>query len=243
MIIIPTRLNSTRFPKKILCDIGGVPMFIATAKQVQDIDEVCIAVDDEEILELAKKYHFKAVLTRKDHESGTDRINEACQKLALKEDEIVINVQADEPFIESKNLFLFKEFAHSCLGEKAFMASCYKLIDQKQANDSNLVKVVCDKDDFALYFSRSKIPYEREDYQGNFKGHLGIYAYSVKALKEFCALENSMLEKAEKLEQLRAIENGKKIKMLEISTQSIGIDTQEDYEKALKFYKNLQNFA
>ncbi|MGH2327367.1 3-deoxy-manno-octulosonate cytidylyltransferase [Campylobacter taeniopygiae] len=239
MIIIPTRLNSTRFPKKILCDIGGVPMFIATAKQVQEIDEVCIAVDDEEILELATKYHFKAVLTSKEHESGTDRINEACQKLALKEDEIIINVQADEPFIESKNLLLFKEFAHSCLNKEAFMASCYKSIDKKQADDPNLVKVVCDKDNFALYFSRSKIPYEREDYQDDFKGHLGIYAYSVEALREFCTLKNSMLEKTEKLEQLRAIENGKKIKMLKISTQSMGIDTQEDYEKALKFYKNL----
>lgn len=104
MIIIPTRLASTRFPEKILCDIGGVPMFIATAKQVSSVDEVCIAVDDEKVLEIAKQYGFKAVLTSKNHESGTDRINEACKKLGLKDDEIIINVQADEPFIECKNL-------------------------------------------------------------------------------------------------------------------------------------------
>ncbi|EAH6038531.1 TPA: 3-deoxy-manno-octulosonate cytidylyltransferase [Campylobacter coli] len=236
MIIIPTRLASTRFPEKILCDIGGVPMFIATAKQVSSVDEVCIAVDDEKVLEIAKQYGFKAVLTSKNHESGTDRINEACKKLGLKDDEIIINVQADEPFIECKNLAKFKEFANSCLKQEAFMASCYKDISKDDASDPNLVKVVCDKNDFALYFSRAKIPYERADYEESFKGHLGIYAYSVKALREFCTLENSALEKAEKLEQLRAIENGKKIKMLQINTSSMGIDTKEDYERALRIY-------
>lgn len=237
MIIIPTRLNSTRFPKKILCDIGGVPMFIATAKQVSSVDEVCIAVDDESVLEISQKYGFKAVLTSKNHESGTDRINEACQKLGLKDDEIIINVQADEPFIERENLAKFKAFSKDCLDKDAFMASCYKNISKDEANDTNLVKVLCDKDGFALYFSRAKIPYEREDYKENFKGHLGIYAYKVKALREFCTLENSALERAEKLEQLRAIENGKKIKMLEISTTSMGIDTKEDYEKALQRFQ------
>lgn len=234
MIIIPTRLASTRFPEKILCDIGGVPMFIATAKQVSRVDEVCIAVDDERVQEVAKKYGFKAVLTSKNHESGTDRINEACKKLSLQDDEIIINVQADEPFIECENLLKFKEFAKTCLNKDAFMASCYKKISKDEASDSNLVKVLCDKDGFALYFSRAKIPYERAAYEESFKGHLGIYAYSVKALREFCVLENSALEKAEKLEQLRAIENGKKIKMLEIVTNSMGIDTKEDYEKALQ---------
>ncbi|MCW1360025.1 3-deoxy-manno-octulosonate cytidylyltransferase [Campylobacter sp. US33a] len=238
MIIIPTRLASTRFPEKILCDIGGVPMFIATAKQVSSVDEVCIALDDERVQEIAKKYGFKAVLTSKNHESGTDRINEACEKLGLKDDEIIINVQADEPFIEYENLLKFKEFAKDCLKKDAFMASCYKKINKDEASDPNLVKVLCDKDGFALYFSRAKIPYERAEYEESFKGHLGIYAYSVKALREFCALKNSALEKAEKLEQLRAIENGKKIKMLEIITNSMGIDTKEDYERALKFIKS-----
>ncbi|MCH5336872.1 MAG: 3-deoxy-manno-octulosonate cytidylyltransferase [Campylobacter sp.] len=236
MIIIPARLKSTRFAEKILCEIKGVPMFIATAKQVSSVDEVCIAVDDERVLKIAKDFNFKAVLTRTNHESGTDRINEACEILKLKDDELVINVQADEPFIESENLAKFRDFSKDCLDKDAFMASCYKKITSKAAQDPNLVKVVCDNKGFALYFSRAKIPYEREEYAENFKGHLGIYAYSVKALREFCKLKNSNLEKAEKLEQLRAIENGKKIKMLEISTQSIGIDTKEDYEKALKIF-------
>ncbi|ARE81003.1 3-deoxy-manno-octulosonate cytidylyltransferase [Campylobacter helveticus] len=236
MIIIPARLKSTRFEEKILCDIKGVPMFIATAKKATLVDEVCIAVDDEKVLEIAKNQGFKAVLTSKTHESGTDRINETCQILKLKDEEIIINVQADEPFIEVENLFRFKKFSEKCLDKEAFMASCFKKINPEQAKDANLVKVLCDKFGFALYFSRAKIPFERETYKEEFKGHLGIYAYSVRALREFCAFESSSLEKAEKLEQLRALENGKKIKMLEISTQSMGIDTKEDYEKALKLY-------
>ena len=235
MIIIPARLKSTRFAEKILCDIKGLPMFVATAKRVSEVDSVCVAVDDEKVLDIAQKYGLKAVMTSTAHESGTDRINEACQILGLEDDEIIINVQADEPFIEPQNLHAFKEFARSCLDKDAFMASCYKKSDSKSCDDANLVKVVTDANGFALYFSRSKIPYERATYE-HFKAHLGIYAYSVRSLREFCALKGSNLEKAEKLEQLRALENGRKIKMLEVTTQSIGIDSKEDYEKAMKIF-------
>ena len=233
MIIIPARLHSTRFTEKILCDIKGMPMFVATARRVSEVDEVCVAVDDEKVFEIAQKHGLKVVMTSTAHESGTDRINEACQILGLNDNEIIINVQADEPFIEPENLHAFKEFARSCLDKDAFMASCFKKSDSKSCEDANLVKVVTDTNGFALYFSRSKIPYERSCYE-HFKAHLGIYAYSVHALREFCAFECSNLEKAEKLEQLRALENGKKIKMLEITTQSIGIDSKEDYERAMK---------
>lgn len=235
MIIIPARLKSTRFAEKILCDINGVPMFVATAKRVSEVDSVYVAVDDEKVLEIAGKFGLKAVMTSTTHESGTDRINEACGILGLKDDDIIINVQADEPFIEAENLHAFKKFAHSCLDKDAFMASCFKKSDSKSCEDPNLVKVVTDTAGFALYFSRSKIPYERAEYQ-HFKAHLGIYAYSVRALREFCALKSSNLEKAEKLEQLRALENGHKIKMLEVKTQSIGIDSKEDYEKAMRLF-------
>lgn len=237
MIIIPARLKSSRFSEKILCDIGGLPMFIFTAKRVSEIDELCIAVDDERVLKIARDYGFKAVLTSLEHKSGTDRINEACELLGLNENELIINVQADEPFIELENLAKFKDFASSCVGKDAFMASCFKNISAKEAKDSNLVKVVCDELGFALYFSRSKLPFERETYTKNFKGHLGIYAYRVGALKEFCSFASSALENAEKLEQLRALENGKKIKMLELQTRSMGIDTKEDYQRALEFLK------
>ncbi len=235
MIIIPARLKSTRFAEKILCDIKGLPMFVATAKRVSEVDTVCVAVDDEKVLDIAQKYGLKAVMTSSTHESGTDRINEACEILALKDSQIIINVQADEPFIEPQNLHAFKEFASSCLDKDAFMASCFKKSDTKACDDANLVKVVTDTQGFALYFSRSKIPYERAEYQ-HFKAHLGIYAYTVRALREFCAFKSSALEQAEKLEQLRALENGRKIKMLEITTQSIGIDSKEDYERAMKIF-------
>lgn len=233
MIIIPARLASTRFAEKILCNIGGLPMFIATAKRVKEVDEVVIAVDDEGVAKLAKKHGFKAVLTSKEHKSGTDRINEAASILKLPQNEIIINLQADEPFIEATNIKAFKDFALQ--NHSAFMCSCYKEITREEAKDPNLVKVICTKNDEAIYFSRTPLPYERAPYLLPFKGHLGIYSYSVCNLKEFCLLEESSLEDAEKLEQLRAIENSKIIKMLKISTKSFGIDTKEDYEKALNF--------
>ena len=235
MIIIPARLKSTRFAEKILCDIKGVPMFVATARRVSAVDRVCVAVDDTKVLDIAHSHGLQAVMTSDKHESGTDRINEACGILGLESSEIIINVQADEPFIEPENLQKFKEFAAACLDKDAFMASCYKKSSAKACEDANLVKVVTDRDGFALYFSRSKIPFERAAYS-HFKAHLGIYAYSVRALREFCALKSSDLEHAEKLEQLRALENGRKIKMLEIKTQSIGIDSIEDYNHALRLF-------
>lgn len=235
MIIIPARLKSTRFNEKILCDIKGLPMFVATAKRVSAVDSVCVAVDNEKVLEIAHSHGLKAVLTSDKHESGTDRINEACEILGLSSEELIINVQADEPFIEPENIAKFKLFAASCLEKDAFMASCFKKSDSKSCEDANLVKVVTDKDGFALYFSRAKIPFEREIYS-EFKAHLGIYAYSVRALREFCAFKSSNLERSEKLEQLRALENGKKIKMLEITTKSIGIDSVKDYEKAMGIF-------
>ncbi len=235
MIIIPARLKSTRFSEKILKEIQGLPMFVATAKRVSSVDRVCVAVDNQKVLDIARTYELEVVMTSEKHESGTDRINEACQILGLKDSEIIINVQADEPFIEPANLQKFKEFATSCLDKDAFMASCYKKSDSKACEDANLVKVVTDTEGFGLYFSRSKIPYERASYQ-HFKAHLGIYAYTVRALREFCAFKSSDLENAEKLEQLRALENGKRIKMLEIDTKSIGIDSKEDYEMVLRVF-------
>lgn len=232
MIIIPARLASSRLNEKILCNIGGLPMFIATAKKVSQIDDVVLAVDEPSVKELALKHGFKAVLTSKSHNSGTDRLNEAASILGLSDDDVVINLQADEPFIEAENIALFKDFALKNKNE-AFMCSCFKEISPKEAKDPNLVKVVINSFNYALYFSRSVIPYERSCYTQPFKAHLGIYSYTVANLKEYCSLPTSALEEAEKLEQLRALENSKSIKMLQIVTKSFGIDTQQDYEKAL----------
>ena len=238
MIVIPARLKSTRFKDKILADIGGVPMFIKTAQNAKKVDDVLIAVDEKSILDIALNHGFKAVLTSTSHNSGTDRINEAVLKMGLKDDEIIINLQGDEPFFETENLAKFKEFANISITKKGyFMASAYKKINQSDADNPNLVKVVCDKLNNAIYFSRAKIPYPRESFD-DYKGHIGIYAYSVKSLNEFCNFDENVLENTEKLEQLRALSNDKKIAMCELVTESIGIDTKEDLELALKKFKS-----
>ncbi|KAB0611576.1 3-deoxy-manno-octulosonate cytidylyltransferase [Campylobacter hyointestinalis] len=235
MIIIPARLASTRFEHKILRKIDGVPMFVKTAMNAKNADSVLVACDDEKVVNIAKNYGLDAVLTSVNHESGTDRINEASAKFKLKDDEIIINVQADEPFFEVENLTKFKNFAKQAIENGSFMASCFKLVKKDDAQNPNLVKVVLDANDNALYFSRSLLPYPRSVCD-IFKAHIGIYAYSVANLKEFCTLKTKELENIEKLEQLRALQSGKKIKMMQIQTESIGIDTKEDLEAAaLKF--------
>ncbi|MSN96599.1 3-deoxy-manno-octulosonate cytidylyltransferase [Campylobacter sp. FMV-PI01] len=233
MIVIPARLKSTRFENKILAKINGVEMFIKTAQNAKKVDDVLIAVDDKSVLEIAKNYGFNAILTSTSHKSGTDRINEAVSKLNLDDKEIIINLQGDEPFFEVENLAKFKTFATDSIKNNAFMASAYKFINENEAKNPNLVKVVCDDLGSAIYFSRSVIPYPRERFN-DFKGHIGIYAYSVENLRKFCEFRESVLEKTEKLEQLRAISNNQKIAMCELKTKSIGIDTKEDLELALK---------
>lgn len=231
MIVIPARLASTRFANKILADIGGVPMFVKTAQLASKCDDVVVACDDEDILQIAQKFGIKAIMTSKAHDSGTDRINEAVKKLGLKDDQIVINLQADEPFFEEKNLSKFKDFASQRINDGAFMTSCLKFASSEEAQNPNLVKVITDINDYAIYFSRSLIPYPRSRCD-LYKAHIGIYGYSVSTLAQFCALTTKELENIEKLEQLRAISSAKKIAMLEINSQSIGIDTIDDLRVA-----------
>ncbi len=233
MILIPARLASSRFERKIVCDIFGTPMVIATAKRVAEVDRVAIATDSEEVMEIAKAYGIEAVLTREDHQSGTDRINEAADILGLKPDEVVLNVQADEPFIEPS--VVQAVYDRTCKIEDEMMVSCYKRVDPKVVEDPNLVKVIIDNNANAIYFSRSKIPYDREPY-GDYFGHLGIYGFRRSTLEAFCALPPAPLEQIEKLEQLRAIYHAQKIAMVEVKSKSFGIDTVEDLEKALKVF-------
>ncbi|AFL68704.1 3-deoxy-manno-octulosonate cytidylyltransferase [Sulfurospirillum barnesii] len=234
MIIIPARLASTRFANKILADIHGFPMVIATAKRVQNLDDVAIAADTHEVVTLAQKYGFKAILTSQEHQSGTDRINEAASKLGLHKDEIIINVQADEPFIEENVVQKVIEKAKST---EALITSACKKIDLSHVKDPNLVKVILDANGNAIYFSRSVIPYDREGGFEGYFGHLGIYAFRKSALETFCALPYAPMEHIEKLEQLRALYHGYNIAMVEVESQSFGIDTKEDLERALAFFK------
>ncbi len=239
MIIIPARLNSSRFANKILVDILGLPMVIRTAKQVSSLDKVVIATDSQEVIDLANEYGFDAVLTSSEHQSGTDRINEAVNILNLDDDEIIINVQGDEPFIEpeviEKVINRVKQVKKN--NEDIMITSCFKKITSELADDPNHVKVVLDENSNAIYFSRSKIPYHRDHYESSsYYGHLGIYGFTKKSLNDFCSLKQSKLETIEKLEQLRAIDNGHKVAMVEVESKSFGIDTEEDLKNAIKIF-------
>jgi len=237
MIIIPARVASSRLPNKVLADIGGLPMVIRTAKAVESVDKVAIATDSDEVLNIAKEYGIEAVMTSKSCKSGTDRIYEAAQKLNLADDEIVINVQADEPFIESSvvksMLDLTKKYAND---SEVIATTCYKIVSKHEAQDPNLVKVVSNLDNIALYFSRLAIPYDRDGNLNEYKAHLGLYGFTVTKLKQFCTMQGGVLEDIEKLEQLRVLDNGYKIALTEVKSNSFGIDTQEDLDKAIKLH-------
>jgi len=237
MIIIPARIGSSRFPNKVLADIGGMPMVVRTAKAVESIDSVVIATDAQEVIDIAKEFNIQAVLTSITHQSGTDRIYEAAQKLNLADDEIIINVQGDEPFIETQVVQTIYDLTQSNKNNsKIMMNSCYKAINNPEADDPNIVKVVTDSKDIALYFSRAKVPYPRDHHFDAYKGHLGIYGFTMKSLQSFCALTAAPLEEIEKLEQLRALYHGYEVAMVEVETESFGIDTPEDLEKALRHH-------
>jgi 3-deoxy-manno-octulosonate cytidylyltransferase (CMP-KDO synthetase) len=235
MILIPARIGSTRFPSKVLADIMGVPMVIRTAQAVRKLDTVAIATDSEEIVRLAESHGFRAILTSPEHRSGTDRIHEAARKLGLPDDEIILNVQADEPFIEQEVVERVYELTKMRVdGENVLAASAYKRISNPEADDPNLVKVVTDAEEIALYFSRSKIPYPRDHHFNDYKGHLGLYGYTMASLERYCALRPTALEEVEKLEQLRILAHGYRIAMIEVETESFGIDTPEDLQRAIR---------
>ncbi|RDU65190.1 3-deoxy-manno-octulosonate cytidylyltransferase [Helicobacter sp. MIT 14-3879] len=231
MIIIPARLKSTRLPNKLLLPLNGIPIIVCVANIANKVDKSIVACDDAKIVKICNEYGVDSILTSSKHTSGTDRCAEVVEKLGLNDDEVIINLQGDEPFIETNIIENLKKTMENKKNE-VFMSSCYKIIDSNKASDSNIVKVVLNSHSYAMYFSRRKIPYDRDDIKTSYFGHLGIYAFSAKSLREFCKLPQSPLEEVEKLEQLRALWHNKKIFMLEVSTDSIGIDTLEDYQNA-----------
>jgi 3-deoxy-manno-octulosonate cytidylyltransferase (CMP-KDO synthetase) len=237
MIIIPARLESTRFPQKVLAEIGGLPMVVRTAKRVAHLDKVVVAADDEKIIEVCKAHGIEAMLTSTTHKSGTDRIYECATILGLNDNELIINVQADEPFIEAdvvaslmKKLNLLKE-----QNVPFIMGSCYNSINAEAAKDPNLVKVVLDVNGNAVYFSRAKIPHNQSG-DAVYFGHIGIYGFTKKSLKEFCSLNDAPIEDIEKLEQLRAIYHQKSIAMVKTASTGFGIDTKEDLARAIEIF-------
>lgn len=232
--VIPARYGSTRFEGKVLADVRGKPMIqwvYEAAKKTKMLDDVIVACDDKRIKDTVEAFGGKAVLTSKDHASGTDRICEAVSFIDVK---IVVNIQADEPLIDPVMIAsVVRPFADD---RSLSMATLKKKIeDYHEITDPNVVKVVTDKQDFALYFSRSIIPYQRDKSVGiNYYKHIGLYAYTKDFLFVFKNLPESHLEKLEKLEQLRVLEAGFKIKVLETNVSTIGVDTYEDLERARK---------
>ncbi len=241
MILIPARLASTRFPRKIVQEILGIPMIVRVAKRAMEVDSTVVASDSLEVVEICRHHGIEAILTSKDHASGTDRIAEAARILELPPHEVILNVQGDEPFLEPEVIASLKEkMQEASLGDSPpFMASAYKKVSQEEASDPNLVKVVLDNHSCALYFSRSPIPFWRDCTESTplfYRGHLGLYAYTGSSLQAFCALPSSPLEEIEKLEQLRALSHCHKILMIEVETRSFGIDTPQDLNRALKIF-------
>jgi len=236
--VIPARYASTRFPGKLLAKQTGKYLIQHVYEQVcraSLIDSVLIATDDERIGKACDEFGAKWRMTRADHQSGTDRIAEAVDKL---EAEIIVNVQGDEPEIEPSNIDCLIELLQR--DEKADMATLTAVFGPKEDIDNpNVVKVVVNRKGHALYFSRWAIPYKRDKESARpiYKKHLGIYAYRKEVLLKLSKLETSPLELAEKLEQLRALENGMIIAVAEVEHSTVGIDTPEQYEEFVKRYK------
>ncbi|CAM3994254.1 3-deoxy-manno-octulosonate cytidylyltransferase [Flavobacterium branchiophilum] len=237
--VIPARYASTRFPAKLMQDLGGKTVIARTyqaAVDTQLFDAVFVVTDSELIFQEIEMQGGKAIMSHKTHESGSDRIAEAVAHLDV---DIVINVQGDEPFISKQPLVDLIEAFKNDKKNEIDLASLMRIIDnEEEIQNPNHVKVVVDQNNFALYFSRSVIPYPREKNVGvTYFQHIGIYAFRKQALLDFYQLPMMSLEASEKLEQLRYLEFGKKIKMITTNQVSIGIDTEEDLDKARKYLK------
>lgn len=233
--VIPARYNSTRFPGKMMEILGNRTIITTTYQNVLEtglFDEVFVATDSELIFDEISKNGGKAVMTGK-HETGSDRIAEAVQNIDC---DIVINVQGDEPFLKKEPLKQLIDVFYKDDKKEISLASLkIQLKESEEIRNPNNVKVITDNNGFALYFSRSVIPFQRElSYDVTYYKHIGVYAFRKEALLKFSSLEMTPLEISEKLEQLRYLENGMKIKMVETDFVGIGIDTPEDLEKAKK---------
>jgi len=234
--VIPARFYSSRFEGKVLADIGGKPMIQHVwekAKQAKLLDDLIVACDDERVYNAVVDFGGNAVFTAKEHTSGSDRITEIINPLDVK---IVVNIQGDEPMVRPSMINGVVE--ELIKDENLVVATVIKKIERPgEIDDPNVVKVVVDKDNFALYFSRSAIPFIRDgqSQELNFYKHIGLYAYTKDFLFTYKNLPKSKLEELEKLEQLRILENGYKIKTVETQFDTYGVDVPEDLDKVRKY--------
>lgn len=237
--MIPARYAASRFPAKLMQDLAGKPVILRTyeaAVKTKLFDEVFVVTDSTIIYDVIVEASGQAMMSQKDHDCGSDRIAEAVMQMEV---DIIVNVQGDEPFTDRESLEgvieVFKNDVHNEIDLASLMV---KITDEEEINNPNTVKVIVDNRNFALYFSRSPIPYPRaKDERTIYFKHKGIYAFRKSALMDFQRLPMLPLEATEKIEAIRYLEYGKKIKMVETTVQGIEIDTPEDLKKAQAAWK------
>jgi len=244
-VVIPARYASSRFPGKPLADIGGRPMVVRVCERAAQsgASEVHVATDDERIAAAVRAAGYSALRTRADHASGTDRIAEAAQALRLEEGETVVNLQGDEPLMPPE---LIREVAGKLAARKDAMVAtaCHAIRDRESLVNPNVVKVVCDAEGYALYFSRAAIPWPRE-VMARQSGvaiqayrHIGLYAYRAGFVRRYASWPPCPLEEAEQLEQLRVLWHGERIVVHEARAMpEAGVDTPEDLERVRKYFE------
>ena len=232
--IIPSRYESSRFPGKPLADLCGKPMIqhvYERVLQAKTVSSAAVATDDERIFAAVRAFGGRAVMTSPRHRSGTDRIAEAVETMGLKDDDIVVNIQGDQPLFVPAQV---DEVARPLLADASVPMSTliYRIVRDEEINHPNAVKVVFDRDHFALYFSRTAIPFVRDPGEkAEYFKHHGIYAYRRDFLRTFTALSEGVLERLEALEQLRALEHGYRIKVVVTPHDSVEVDTPQELER------------
>lgn len=234
--MIPARYGATRFPAKLMQDLCGKPVIVHTYERVADtrlFDKVYVVTDDDRIEKAIREVGGKVIRSKKEHNSGSDRLAEASRDLDV---DVIVNVQGDEPFTDKENLQkVIDIFAKDLTKSIAVASLMERITDPDDIANPNNVKVVVNKFGEALYFSRNIIPFPRDpNTKVSYYKHIGIYAYRKEALQQFTELPPSLLEETEKLEQLRYLENGFKIRLALTDIPTIGIDTPEDLERARK---------
>ncbi|WP_405606038.1 3-deoxy-manno-octulosonate cytidylyltransferase [Polaribacter sp. Asnod1-A03] len=237
--MIPARYSASRFPGKLMKDLAGKPVILRTyeaALKTNLFDDVFIVTDSDVIFKTIENVGGKAIMSKKEHECGSDRIAEAVENMDV---DVVINVQGDEPFIDTASLSKLVAVFKKDTNKEVDLASLkVEIKDKEDIENPNNVKVITDVNNMAIYFSRSVIPYHRDkSVDLKYYKHKGVYAFRKQALIDFYNTPMTPLEAAEKIEAIRYQEIGKKIKMVETDVEAVGIDTPEDLEKAIEFLK------
>lgn len=248
-VLIPARLASTRLPDKPLADIGGQPMVVRVAQRASasSAQRVVVAADSPLIVQACQAHGIEAILTRADHASGSDRLAEACELLALAGNDLVVNVQGDEPLIEPALIDAVAALLDA-RREASMSTAAHAIASVQEFTDPNTVKVVLDANGLALYFSRAPVPWWRDGFAGGIRvlpqpaplRHIGIYAYRASFLRQFPTLAQAPAELAEALEQLRALWHGHRIAVhVTAASPSAGVDTPEDLERVRALWRSL----